>query len=85
MNWKLIGGGAAALWAYFTKNGGLNTVSGGVLGSLITLLAMGLQKTATVDQLITWLQNQGEYGLLGGAIVAGLRCSVLVYKASRKQ
>ncbi|MBR2691765.1 MAG: hypothetical protein IKE42_28250 [Aquamicrobium sp.] len=69
---------------YFTKNAGMNTVSGGLLGSLLTLLMMGLQDTAHMDQLITWLQNQGETGLIAAAVVAGLRTAVFLWSAGRK-
>lgn len=70
------------LYAYFTKNKGLNTVSGAAGGSLLTLVVLGMQ-TAGYDQLITFLQNYGESGLIAAAVMAGLRVAVQVYKASK--
>jgi hypothetical protein len=71
------------LFQYFTKNKGLNTVSGGVLGSFLTLLVLAFQQEGTINQIITFLQNQGEAGLIGGAVVAGLRVAVMAYAASK--
>lgn len=70
------------LWQYFTKNKGLNTVTGAAGGSLMTLVVLCMQ-TAGYDQLITFLQNYGDSGLIAAAIIAGLRCAVLVYTASK--
>ncbi|MGG7581693.1 hypothetical protein [Rhizobium sp. Nf11,1] len=70
------------LLQYFTKNKGLNTVTGAAGGSLLTLVVLGMQ-TAGYDQLITFLQNYGESGLIAAAFMAGLRVAVQVYKAAK--
>jgi hypothetical protein len=72
-----------ALVQYFTKNGGLNTVSGGFLGAFGALFGVALAQTSEVDQIITWLQNQGEYGLIAGAVVAGLRVALVAYRSAK--
>ncbi len=74
------------LWRYFTKNKGLNTATGGLVGGLLAITLQGfLQNEGSIDGAITWLQNQGEYGLIAGAAVAGLRTAVYVWQASRKK
>jgi hypothetical protein len=70
------------LYEYFTKNAGLNTVTGAAGGSLLTLVLLGMQ-TATYDQMIAFLQNNGEYGIIAGAVFAALRMFVVVYVASK--
>lgn len=65
---------------YFTKNAGLNTVSGGFLGAFMVII---LQNQGQIDQIITWLQNQGEYGIIAGAFVAGLRVALVAYRAAK--
>lgn len=70
------------LYEYFTKNAGLNTVTGAAGGSLLTLALLGMQ-TASYDQMITFLQNNGEYGLIAGAFFAALRIFVVVLVSSK--
>jgi hypothetical protein len=67
---------------YFTKNKGLNTVTGGFMGAFGVLLIQAIQG-GEYDQFVAWLQSQGETGLLVGAVVAALRTLVLVYAASK--
>lgn len=79
---SLIAAVGPQLVQYFTKNKGLNTVTGAAGGSLLTLVVLGMQ-TAGYDQLITFLQNYGESGLVAAAFMAGLRLAVQVYQASK--
>lgn len=65
---------------YFTKNKSLNTVTGGFLGAFAVIL---MQNAESVDQMISALQNQGQYGLIAGAVIAGLRTAVFVLNASK--
>jgi len=44
---------------YFTKNDGLNTVTGAAGGSLLTLVLLGMEPSG-FDQIITFLQNYSE-------------------------
>lgn len=70
---------------YFTKNKGLNTVSGGVFGAFGVILVQALeQNTASVDQLITYVSNQGTYGIYAAAVVVALRTGVYFLAASKK-
>lgn len=66
---------------YFTKKP-VNAVTGAAGGSLLTLVLLGMQ-SGGFDQLITFLQNNGQYGLIAAAIMAGLRTAMLVYTASK--
>lgn len=65
---------------YFTKNGGVNSVSGGFLGWLLGVGTVAMTDTATVDQFITWLMHYGVYGLYAAGIVAGIRTAVFTVK-----
>lgn len=69
------------LVTYFTKTP-VNAVTGAAGGSLITLVLLGMN-TAGYDQLITYLQNNGEYGLIAASAMAALRMGVMVYTASK--
>lgn len=66
---------------YF-KERPVNAVTGAAGGSLITLVLMGMQ-TGSYDQAITFLQNNGDYGIIAAAVIAGLRAMVQVYSASK--
>ncbi|TBG37171.1 hypothetical protein ELG77_09060 [Rhizobium leguminosarum] len=68
------------LYQYFTKNKGLNTVTGAAGGSLLTLLLIGMQN-GYYDQAITFLQNNWEYGGYATAVMVGLRAAVQAYSA----
>lgn len=71
-----------ALLAYFTKNAGLNTVTGSVLTAIATLAFQALgHNQDNIDQLITWFSNQGEYGLYAAAGIVGLRAAVFFLRA----
>lgn len=65
---------------YFTKNKGLNTVTGAAGGSVLTLLLIGMQN-GLYDQAITFFQNNWEYGGYATAVMVGLRAAVQAYSA----
>ncbi|NDD83382.1 hypothetical protein EBZ38_03755 [bacterium] len=73
-----------ALRDYFTKNKGLNTVSGGLLGAFGVLAAQALQNQGTVDAVVTTLQNQGELGVIVGGVIVALRVFVAYMDANKK-
>ncbi|WP_017993845.1 hypothetical protein [Rhizobium leguminosarum] len=68
------------LYQYFTKNKGLNTVTGAAGGSLLTVLLIGMQN-GYYDQAITFLQNNWAYGGYATAVMVGLRAAVQAYAA----
>jgi hypothetical protein len=65
---------------YFTKNKGLNTVSGGFLGAFGVLVMQGMQ-SGNFDLAVSWVQNQGETGVIVGCMLVGLRTAVFAYNA----
>lgn len=67
---------------YFTKTP-VNAVTAGAGGSAVTLLLVGLMQTGTYDQMLTFLQNYGEAGIIASALMAGLRTVMLVYTAAK--
>ena len=73
-----------AVVTYFSKNGGLNTISGGFLGAFGALFGVALTQTSEIDQLITWVMNQGENGLIAGSIIAAARVGLATYRAAKK-
>lgn len=68
------------LYNYFTKNKGLNTVTGAAGGSVLTLLLIGMQN-GLYDQAISFFQNNWEYGGYATAVMVGLRAAVQAYSA----
>lgn len=67
---------------YLTKNSGLNTVTGGVLGAFGVLLVQGLeQNQGSIDQIVTYLSNQGQYGVFVAAGIVALRAAVFFLRA----
>lgn len=73
-----------ALIAYFTKNAGLNTVTGSLLTAVGTILLQAIgHNQDNIDQLITWFSNQGEYGLYAAAGIVALRAAVFFLRGSK--
>lgn len=66
---------------YF-KEKPVNAVTGSAGSAAMTLVMLAMQ-SASYDQAITFLQNNGKYGLIAAAAVAALRTFVLVYNASK--
>jgi len=75
-----IAGLLPQLIKYFTKNAGLNTVTGAAGGSLLTLVLMAMQSGA-YDQIISYLQQYGDKGMIAAAVFIALRAGVQGYKA----
>lgn len=72
----------AQLLAYFSKNKGLNTVSGGVLGAFGVLAVQAVERNqGSIDQVVTYLSNQGDIGLTVAAVIVGLRAVVYFLRA----
>ena len=78
----LLATGGLKLYDYFTKNKGLNSVTSAGGSALLTLTVLGMQ-SGGYDQVITFLQNHGEAGLVAAATMAALRTFVFVYNASK--
>ncbi len=82
------------LYRYFTKNAGVNSVSSGFIGAFLALAINGgltfekvvdlfVNSQADIDRFITFLQNHGETGVIAGALVAGVRVSIMVFRAAK--
>lgn len=75
---------APQLIQYFKKTP-VNAVSAGAGGSALTLLLIGFMQSGSYDQLVTFLQNYGEAGVIASAVMVALRAGVLVYTAAKSK